>query len=575
MKLPDIFEKLLLSDVVFLTCAANGQIVYISGNVEKIYQQPVNEFIGNNISRYIVSGYSKLIENTTKSNHQPSGTSFNVQLKINENLFNAIVSVLYDQDKDEYSYFLVNQPSSHNHSEKAAIKWLQSIAEDMNQELDEKTILQNMLSHVPSCFPVPSDVRLKINYNEEQFTNYKSDEVGYEFCVKSYFGTLQGEIEIYVETAQNINFISRFENETLSIALNIIIIYFQKQDAERQLKVSQSKFSELFSNVPDIVFNLDREGKILKINPAATKLLGYHDLEGQNFFDYVVPSQRIDIFSHIKEVLEENGSSFSVETGLLSERGEIIYCQIKGEVKYLKSGQPAEIFGVARDITQQRIFDQNMLKAIINTQENERKRFAKDLHDGLGPLLSGVKLYLQKDSLEKNLNQQQLNVLQFSRELIDEAISQTRSIANNLTPGLINDFGLQKAIESYIDRINAIGKLEIDLIIKASLEGIGNDLAIAVHRILSELINNALKHSQSTRVEIVLDIRNNILSVLYHDNGKGFDPSEIKKHDLTEAMGINNIYNRVHSFHGSITISTKNGSGVNIKIYFPLNSLKK
>jgi PAS domain S-box-containing protein len=358
----------------------------------------------------------------------------------------------------------------------------------------------------------------------------------------------------------------------LSTAIDLLSFYFQKLDVDLKFENSESRFSELFENIRDIVFKADADGLIIKINPAAYRLLGTDHIEGRYLFDFIVPSERVELKKNLERIISKGETTFNFENGFLTNNGEIVHCQTDGIIRYGKEGMPIEVFAVARDITQQRRYEQNILKAIINTQEEERKRFAKDLHDGIGPLLSGIKLYLQKEALEKEMNQQQINVLKFSRELVDEAISQIRIIANNLTPVLINDFGLEKALFSYIQKINAIGELVINLEIKNPLDTVIDELAISVFRIISELVTNAIKHSNGNRVEMKIDIRKNILSIIYSDNGQGFDPKHLKLNESYKSMGINNIYNRVHSFHGSIILRSKKGQGVLMKIYIPMNN---
>ncbi|MBW6478477.1 MAG: PAS domain S-box protein [Bacteroidales bacterium] len=338
---------------------------------------------------------------------------------------------------------------------------------------------------------------------------------------------------------------------------------------QKLLQDSELRYRELFDNVPDIVFSLDGNGKIRKINKAAGIILGYNSLEGKRIWDLLLPRERRSVYRHFEKVISDDKNSFSFEIKVIDSKSEIKYLQLKGFLNFDSENGIAEVYGIARDITIQKMLEKSILKNTIATEERERRRFAEDLHDGIGPLLSGLKMYLQKDSLMVNLESKQIKILTYCRDLVDEAIRQTRSIANNLTPGILNDFGLEKALTSHISKINAIGKFKVNLHISKSPVILEEETSLAIFRVVSELLNNSLKHSDCSKVEIVMDEKNDILSVNYSDNGKGFDP--LKAHHANGGkMGLNNIRNRINSLNGSVSFNSQEGKGLFVKIFLPV-----
>ncbi|TVQ88376.1 MAG: PAS domain S-box protein, partial [Bacteroidetes bacterium] len=232
---------------------------------------------------------------------------------------------------------------------------------------------------------------------------------------------------------------------------------------QKLLQDSEFRFRELFDNVPDIVFRTDGIGIIRKINKAATEILGYTSLDGKLIWTLFIPSERRVVYKMLEKITADGGKSFIFETKAFDLNSNVKHLQVKGFINYGKNHDVAEIYGIARDITLQKMLEKSLMKTSIASEERERKRIAGEIHDGIGPLLSGLKMYLQQQNLEENMKERQLKTLHYCRQLIDEAISQTRSIANNLTPGILNDFGLQKALVSHVEKINAIGKFKVNL----------------------------------------------------------------------------------------------------------------
>ncbi len=452
---------------------------------------------------------------------------------------------------------------------------LNLVSRYIHDGVGEQKLFKNLTNDISRSFLIPSATHTLIEYKGHSYSSLdfaipaKYSQISYMFDNQR-----RGKITVYrdleVPRVKDAEFIEENEWVLIKTVCEMLNSYFLKLEADKRLKQSELRFSELFENVMDIVFSTDGNGKILKINSAANKILGYTSFDGKSLWDFAVPSEKKSVVSLLEKAIQERQQSFTFETRILSIKGDIVFLQIGGIIKYDEQGGPLEIFGIARNNTERRKLEQNIMKTVITTEEKERKRFAEDLHDGIGPLLSGLKMYLQQGTLENDLNEKQQKVLKYCRELVDEAIGQTRSIANNLTPSVLNDFGLEKALHSHVSKINAIGKFTVNLDIKITLEHVENDVALAVYRIVSELINNALKHADCKSIDIIIDIRETILSMIYMDDGRGFATSKRGLDNTGAKLGINSIYNRVHSLNGSIILKSQIGEGVFVKIYLPL-----
>lgn len=208
--------------------------------------------------------------------------------------------------------------------------------------------------------------------------------------------------------------------------------------------------------------------------------------------------------------------------------------------------------------------ERRVINAIINTEENEKKRFAKDLHDGLGPLLSTVKMSLSalNDKISDKAGKE---ILQNTNHLINEAIGSIKEISNNISPHVLTNFGLASAISAFTTKINMTKAIEIDFHTNMEKRRIDSDKEVVIYRALCELINNSIQHSGASKIEIELNKHGKIVTLQFNDNGRGFDSSILETED-NEGTGLANIETRVKSVEGAFILESTAGKGTNALI---------
>lgn len=207
---------------------------------------------------------------------------------------------------------------------------------------------------------------------------------------------------------------------------------------------------------------------------------------------------------------------------------------------------------------QRDVLSKQLLSTVLRTEERSRSQFAKELHDGMGPLLSSAKMSLSAISTE-NMSEHQKEILQNSRFVIDEAIRSVREISNNMSPQVLMDFGLSQGIRNFISRIKSLRAVEIAFETNLHDERFDNDIEVVLYRVVCELINNSLKHSGCTQIDIELLQDDNILVLKYKDNGCGFT---IDAQTATHGMGLSNITSRINSLNGTLSLSSSKGEGM-------------
>jgi signal transduction histidine kinase len=213
------------------------------------------------------------------------------------------------------------------------------------------------------------------------------------------------------------------------------------------------------------------------------------------------------------------------------------------------------------------IIRKKTIETIIHTEEKERKRIASDLHDGIGPLLSAAKLYFQayidsKDTLSRS------EIELKTKNIIDNAISDISRISHNISPQILESYGLIAALENFISEISDNIKFDLNLK-KVNRFDLNNELTI--YRTISELINNTIKHAKASVISINIFVSENMLNLVYEDNGTGFPVEE--KMRAKQGMGLKNIENRINSLKGNINFESKQGVGMKAFIKIPYKEI--
>lgn len=206
-------------------------------------------------------------------------------------------------------------------------------------------------------------------------------------------------------------------------------------------------------------------------------------------------------------------------------------------------------------------------EAVIKGQDEERGRLAKDLHDGLGGLLSGVKFSLANMKSTVILDADSALVFERSLDMLDHSISELRRVAHNMMPEVLVKFGLSEALKSYCDRMRESQIFKIDFQSIGMDERLSSNTEIFVYRIVQELLNNTAKHAKATQVLVQLARQNSEVSITVEDNGIGFEKPGVD----TAGIGWANIRSRVDYLKGKLDVQSSRGQGTSVHITIPVS----
>lgn len=209
-------------------------------------------------------------------------------------------------------------------------------------------------------------------------------------------------------------------------------------------------------------------------------------------------------------------------------------------------------------------FQMGLLKATIEGQERERKRLAKELHDGIGSLLTGLNLNLKHQLNSENTNKGQEDFLTEACQMLEDGISDVRRISHDLLPITLDNFGLALALKEWTETLQK-DDFVLNLRIDGQIKRLDGKIELGVLRVIQELIQNTIRHAKATKTSIDLTYGGDQLKLNYVDNGIGCD-----MHKSAKGLGIMNIQSRVQALNGSIEMISSTHKGFKAKLIISL-----
>ncbi len=202
-------------------------------------------------------------------------------------------------------------------------------------------------------------------------------------------------------------------------------------------------------------------------------------------------------------------------------------------------------------------------KAILEAEENERQRIARDLHDGVGQMMSAVKMNLTSFEKEMNVTDTMaMDKYQSIIDMVDESCKEVRAVSHNMMPNALIKTGLVSAVREFLNKINQ-GAIEVNMYSDGLDTQMDKNTEIVLYRVIQEAVNNVIKHAAATKLDISIIKDENMITTTIEDNGKGFDMAQA---GFTEGIGIKNIRARVAFLKGSIHFDSSPGKGTVIVI---------
>jgi len=219
---------------------------------------------------------------------------------------------------------------------------------------------------------------------------------------------------------------------------------------------------------------------------------------------------------------------------------------------------------------QQKLLEEqkNAAKAVINAEEQERKRIASDLHDGVGQLMSAAWMNLQafKNQIELS-NIKGFDLLDKSLELVNESCNEVRQVSHNMMPNALLLKGLVKAVQEFISQINQ-QNLKINLTTEGLNHSLPSHIETVLYRVIQESVNNVIKHAKASKLDISIIKSTDGIDVMIEDNGIGFNINQLNQN---AGIGLSNIQSRIQYLEGTVEWNSSNNNGTLVAIFIPFD----
>lgn len=325
-------------------------------------------------------------------------------------------------------------------------------------------------------------------------------------------------------------------------------------------------FDVFFKEGPFAILVLDKNFHVIRVNGRFDYIFGLKgkELVSRDIFEFLNSEDAYrlkGIFENRDESkkpllvnlrFKKNTSSYlKIETFIkkyITQSREPHYCMLLFDKKFYPHQDWAEL-------------KKEVFQAIVDTQEQERFRIGTQLHDSVAQTLYAIKLNLQH--LEKD-NVGNKDEMQTIKLMLNDAIAQIRNISIDLVPAVLHDFGLKAAIQFMVNRID-MSDFKITTVITRKVEEEEEEVKLVIYRIVQELLNNCLKHSNANKVAVKVGMNDNKIQIMVKDNGVGF--SEELANSMKKGIGLRSIKNRIDLYQGEIEIlELKKGTAVDITL---------
>jgi PAS domain S-box-containing protein len=355
-----------------------------------------------------------------------------------------------------------------------------------------------------------------------------------------------------------------FETEKRQLLSELKIINKQLLDANTNLEINEKKFRTIFNQSNDSSFILDKQRNIIEVNRAYLELINYKGDESdiQKINEITYQDFPVLIDKALEVVHDRNSKISDITVTIQSDQPKTLEIR-SNEIEY---NHDVFILAVIHDISERRRFEKKIIETIITTQEEDRSRYAQELHDGLGPLLSTLKMHVQWIANPDNTKNKD-KIIQHAIRSIDLAISSAKEIADNLSPHVLQRFGLVNAVKSYTEHIKETSSVTFDVISNLR-DRLDTNLELILYRIILECINNSVKHAAAKKIVVRFMKQNLWVKIEISDDGKGFDVDRTLRN--AKGMGLFNVQNRVRHIGGELTLKSEHDNGTQVTLNIPL-----
>jgi len=372
------------------------------------------------------------------------------------------------------------------------------------------------------------------------------------------------------------------EKKALKLAHDTEIISEAKENSVKELKSLNYAMENTL-----LYCRVAPDGSLIHIGEKFAKLLLYNPFLSDKTFSQVLTPIEKEQVAIDRIIAQRQKSGWQGELNITNRNGDLIWLDMSMVPVTIKK-EESELLIICFDITERKkaeeeverlnienvadkINQQKVISSkIVENQENEQNRIAKEIHDGIGQMLTGLKFSLESINLDDK--EKSAQKIEYLKKLALDIIKGVRTATFNLMPPELSDHGIVSSLSKLTQELSKLTGKNILFYNKSNFDQrLDSLIEINIYRLTQEAINNAIKYADSTHIIVQLSHSNNILSITIDDNGKGFDIAEAeKKRNSESGMGLLFMKERIQYINGRVFINSIPGEGTRITFNIPI-----
>lgn len=354
----------------------------------------------------------------------------------------------------------------------------------------------------------------------------------------------------------------------VAVVLNWIVSHLRTEQQGREwerhsslerLSASEKRFRDLFKNASDAIWLQDRTGRVVEVNAACARLIGYRvdELVGRPAGQFL--RSPVAEGSQERMLRRKDGSEVFAEVMLSAAPG---------------NGATDGVLCIAHDVTERRLREEStrfFARQVLQAQEEERRRIARELHDSTMQSLTVVSNQLEALSLDgHDLPSAAVERIRQVQRIVREAATEARRFSQNLRPPALDDLGLLPSLKELAANLEREHGLAVQVVAQGQERRLGSETEIALYRIVQEALNNVRRHANTTEAVVSLRFFLGTVRLVVHDDGQGCGlPQYLADLTGTGRLGVAGIYERAHVLGGRAEIRSAPGQGMTVCVELP------
>jgi PAS domain S-box-containing protein len=412
---------------------------------------------------------------------------------------------------------------------------------------------------LPDLNGIPLIVMTSEGYEEEALKALKTGASDYLIKDKrhSYRKIMPLTVSKSIEQKTQANELQKYRNELENIVEERTI---ELIDMYGKLQESETNFRNIFNSTNDCIIIIGFNFEFIEANEAVLKQFGISKefLSNNMLMNYVVPEYRPLIMERM-ELIKQGLPSGNMELEFISPvNGSVMPFEVSSVP--IVFNQKNAILSIMRDIAERKNHARKLFETIIQTEEEERKRIATDLHDEIGPLISALKIFTTS-FMESTSEEKKRKLAGQMGLIVRDVIDAIKIISNDMSPHVLVNFGLLAAVQNFIELFSR--NITINFTSNIGNVRFPTTVESLIYRIIKELINNTVKHARASEINIDLEYTENTLTCRYRDNGIGFNWQK-QVESPAKGMGIHNIITRIRTLGGDFEVNSQPDDGFQI-----------